>query len=91
MTERENLIKQLDEITDMDYFHATENLPKIADFIIKDRERICEPLVECESKLLKTQFHSTSAYADNICNRDRKNAIDETLKRSIGLLDRKDG
>lgn len=66
-SERNRLILELREIGMVSFVH------QVADYIIVDRKRICEPLVELKKK-----------WKENWPMNVHEDAIDETLKLALG-------
>lgn len=75
-TERSKLHKDLMKIKRKGKYYVND----ILDFIIEDRKRAVEPLVKCETHILRFQTHELGA------NQRRKEAIGQTLKNA-GLED----
>ncbi len=70
MTERQRLIKELED----NQIYALVSVEQIADFIIEDRLRICEPLIGLKRRVIEA--FGNQVWSRNVLNKE----IDETLK-----------
>lgn len=79
MNERNKLIKELQLLNHRGYLSGAGHLQLIADFILEDRKRICQPLIEFKNGFSPLLWLSREK--DEYCGTDVFcNAIDKTLK-----------
>jgi hypothetical protein len=73
MTDRQKLVKDLENYFDVDAIEKGSTLDMLAEFVLSDRRRIVEPLVKCNATKCDTVAQALAEYV---------NATDETLKRA---------
>lgn len=81
LSEREKLIKRINEAMFRDEDKGCVKPSEIADWHLAEVKRIVEPLVNSEKIIEANNADVMNQY---VANQERKNAIKETLKRSSG-------